>query len=236
MTGQSYTIEESFKRIKDEIAQAAVKAGRNSGDVKLMAVTKTVTPELVNAAINAGADLIGESKVQEYLSKKDEIDLTRCKVHFIGHLQTNKVRQIIGEVALIQSADSVRLAREIGRRSVSKGIVSDILLEVNIGKEESKFGFKPSEVYEKACEISEIEGVKIQGLMTLPPLDATKEQTTAFFSNIRQLFIDIREKKIHNVTMSVLSMGMSGDYREAVIAGSTLVRVGTAIFGARRYN
>lgn len=236
MTGQSYTIEESFKRIKDEIAQAAVKAGRNPGDVKLMAVTKTVAPEFVNAAINAGADLIGESKVQEYLSKKDEIDLTRCEVHFIGHLQTNKVRQIIGEVALIQSADSVRLAREIGRRSVSKGIVSDILLEVNIGKEESKFGFKPSEVYEKACEISEIEGVKIQGLMTLPPLDATKEQTTAFFSNIRQLFIDIREKKIHNVTMSVLSMGMSGDYREAVIAGSTLVRVGTAIFGARRYN
>lgn len=236
MTGQSYTIEESFKRIKDEIAQAAVKAGRNPGDVKLMAVTKTVAPEFVNAAINAGADLIGESKVQEYLSKKDEIDLTRCEVHFIGHLQTNKVRQIIGEVAMIQSADSVRLAREIGRRSVSKGIVSDILLEVNIGKEESKFGFKPSEVYEKACEISEIEGVKIQGLMTLPPLDATKEQTTAFFSNIRQLFIDIREKKIHNVTMSVLSMGMSGDYREAVIAGSTLVRVGTAIFGARRYN
>jgi pyridoxal phosphate enzyme (YggS family) len=236
VTGQSYTIEESFKRIKDEIAQAAVKAGRNPGDVKLMAVTKTVAPEFVNAAINAGADLIGESKVQEYLSKKDEIDLTRCEVHFIGHLQTNKVRQIIGEVALIQSADSVRLAREIGRRSVSKGIVSDILLEVNIGKEESKFGFKPSEVYEKACEISEIEGVKIQGLMTLPPLDATKEQTTAFFSNIRQLFIDIREKKIHNVTMSVLSMGMSGDYREAVIAGSTLVRVGTAIFGARRYN
>lgn len=236
MTEQSYTIEENFKRIKDEIAQAAVKAGRNPGDVKLMAVTKTVAPEFVNAAINAGADLIGESKVQEYLSKKDEIDLTRCEVHFIGHLQTNKVRQIIGEVAMIQSADSVRLAREIGRRSVSKGIVSDILLEVNIGKEESKFGFKPSEVYEKACEISEIEGVKIQGLMTLPPLDATKEQTTAFFSNIRQLFIDIREKKIHNVTMSVLSMGMSGDYREAVIAGSTLVRVGTAIFGARRYN
>ena len=156
MTGQSYTIEESFKRIKDEIAQAAVKAGRNPDDVKLMAVTKTVAPELVNAAINVGADLIGESKVQEYLSKKDEIDLTLFKVHLIGHLQTNKVRQIVGEVAMIQSADSVRLAREIGRRSVSKGIVSDILLEVNIGKEESKFGFKPSEVYEKACEISEI--------------------------------------------------------------------------------
>ncbi len=236
MTEGLKSIEESFKRIKNEVAEAAVKAGRNPDDVRLMAVTKTVEPIYINHAIACGADLIGENRVQEFLSKKDELDLSRCKAHLIGHLQTNKVRQIVGEVQLIQSVDSVRLAQEIGRCSAGKNVVTDILLEVNIANEQSKFGFKPSEVYEKVCEIAEIGGVRIRGLMTVPPLDAEKEQTTTFFSNMRQLFIDIGEKKIHNVTMSVLSMGMSGDYLEAVSAGSTLVRVGTAIFGTRHYN
>jgi pyridoxal phosphate enzyme (YggS family) len=230
------SVEENFKRIKNEVGEAAVRAGRSAEEIRLMAVTKTVEPVFINRAIACGADLIGENRVQEFLSKKDGLDLDRCEAHLIGHLQTNKVRQIVGEVSLIQSVDSVKLAKEIGRCSVNKNIVSDILLEVNIGGEDSKFGFLPSEVYEKACEISETEGIKICGLMTVPPFDATKEQTSTFFSNMRQLFIDIGEKKIHNVSMSVLSMGMSGDYREAIAAGSTLVRVGTAIFGSRQYN
>ncbi|MCR5484113.1 MAG: YggS family pyridoxal phosphate-dependent enzyme [Clostridiales bacterium] len=242
MTERSYTdnglriVEDNFKRVKDEIAEAAVKAGRAPEDVKLMAVTKTVEPIFINKVIQCGAELIGENKVQEVLNKKDELDLSSCKLHLIGHLQTNKVKQIVGEVSAIQSVDSVKIASEIGKYSLKKGITTDILLEVNIGKEESKFGFLPEEVEERACEIAEIEGVKVRGLMTVPPFIDDKEKIHGFFSNMRQLFIDIGAKKIHNIDMTVLSMGMSADFALAVAEGSTLVRVGTAIFGMRHYD
>lgn len=236
MTERLKDVEENYKRIRNEISEEAVKSGRRPEEVRLMAVTKTVEPVYINRAIECGADLIGENKVQEFLSKKPELHLDGCEAHLIGHLQTNKVRQIVGEVAMIQAVDSVRLAKEIGKYSAQKGLSTSILLEVNIGNEDSKFGFSTDELCEKVCEISEISGVEINGLMAIPPFDATKEETHTFFSNMRQLFIDIGQKRIHNVTMSILSMGMSGDYLQAVAEGSTLVRVGTAIFGARQYN
>lgn len=241
MTEQSYIaerkklIEENLKAVRYFVEEAAIKSGRDPAEIQLMAVTKTVEAQLINHAIECGATLIGENKVQEYLGKKDEL-LSGHEAHLIGHLQTNKVKQIVGEVALIQSVDSVKLAKEIGRQSEKKSVETEILLEVNIGKDENKFGFLPEELEEKICEIALIKGVKIKGLMTVPPFDSDLEKTRIFFSNMRQLFIDITEKKIHNTNMGVLSMGMSGDFIQAINEGSTLVRVGTAIFGSRHYN
>lgn len=227
-------VEESWFRVRESVQEAAVRAGRSPDDVRLMAVTKTVEPVYINHAISLGATLIGENKVQEYLSKKPELE-GKYEAHLIGHLQTNKVRQIVGEADVIQSVDSVRLAREIGKYSEKKGIVSDILLEVNIGNDPNKFGILPQALEETACEIAEIPGVRVTGLMTVPPFDADLEKTQRFFSNMHQLFIDIAAKKIHNIVMRTLSMGMSGDYPQAIAEGATLVRVGTAIFGSRNY-
>ncbi len=241
MTEQSYIserkkmIEENLKAVRNDIAESAIKSGRDVSDVHLMAVTKTVEPQFINHALSLGATLIGENKVQEYLGKKSELSVP-FEAHLIGHLQTNKVRQIVGEVDVIQSVDSVKIAKEIGKQSEKIGITSNILLEVNIGGDENKFGFTPEEITEKVYEISEIQGIRIQGLMTVPPFDVEIEKTRIFFSNMRQLFIDISDKKIHNTNMEILSMGMSGDFRQAIAEGSTLVRVGTAIFGSRYYN
>ena len=227
-------VEESWKRVRFDVEEAAVRAGRDPSAVRLMAVTKTVEPVFINHAISLGATLIGENKVQEFLQKKPSL-AGRYEAHLIGHLQTNKVRQIVGEVDMIQSVDSVRLAREIGKASEKKGVVSDILLEVNIGLDPNKFGILPDALEETACEIAEISGVRVCGLMTVPPFDADLEKTRSFFSNMRKLFVDITDKKIHNINMHILSMGMSGDYPAAIAEGATLVRVGTAIFGSRNY-
>lgn len=227
-------VEEAWKAVCHDVQEAALKSGRDPSEVSLMAVTKTVEPVYINHAISLGAALIGENKVQEFLGKKPELQ-GAYTAHLIGHLQTNKVRQIVGEVAMIQSVDSVKLAREIGRCSEKKGIVSDILLEVNIGRDPDKFGILPEAAEETACEIAEIPGVHICGMMSVPPFDADLEKTRRFFSNMHQLFIDIGSKNIHNINMCTLSMGMSGDFREAIAEGATLVRVGSAIFGARNY-
>ncbi len=235
MTERKKVIEENLKAVRHDIEETALKHGRSPSDVRLMAVTKTVEAEFINHAIGLGATLIGENKVQEYLGKKNDL-ITPHEAHLIGHLQTNKVKQIVGEVSLIQSVDSVKLAREIGKQSEKIGVTTDVLLEVNIGKDENKFGFLPEELCEKVFEISEIEGIRVQGLMTVPPFDVETEKTRTFFSNMRQLFIDIGEKKIHNTNMGILSMGMSGDFKEAIAEGSTVVRVGTAIFGSRFYS
>ena len=225
---------ECWKRVRERAAEAAIHAGRSPDAVQLMAVTKTVEPVYINHAISLGATLLGENKVQEFLAKKP--DLTgRYEAHLIGHLQTNKVRQIVGEVDMIQSVDSVRLAREIGKVSEKKGVVSRVLLEVNIGKDPDKFGILPEALEETACEIAEISGIQVCGLMTVPPFDSDLENTQRFFSNMHQLFIDIGAKKIHNIIMRTLSMGMSGDYPLAIAEGATLVRVGSAIFGSRNY-
>ncbi|MCR4614986.1 MAG: YggS family pyridoxal phosphate-dependent enzyme [Clostridiales bacterium] len=229
------SVEEGLKAVRHDIEEAAVKSGRDPGEVTLMAVTKTVEPVYINYAISKGVRLIGENKVQEFLGKKDELDLSRCKAHLIGHLQTNKVGKIVGNVDMIESVDSVKLAGEIGRQSVTKGIVTDILVEVNVGNDENKFGITVGNAPEIIDEISRIGGVRIRGLMTVPPFLEDAVETRKLFCRMRQLFIDIDSKKIDNVYMDILSMGMSGDFREAVAEGSTLVRVGSAIFGQRNY-
>jgi len=228
-------IEENLKIIRDDIAEAALKAGRNPGDVSLMAVTKTVESKFINHAINNGIKLIGENKVQEFLLKENELNLENCKAHLIGHLQSNKVKKIVGHVDTIQSVDSVSVAKEIGKRSVEAGIKTNVLLEVNVGNEESKFGFNADELFERAFEISEIDGINIDGLMCVAPICEKEAEIRAVFSNMHRMFIDIGAKKIDNINMNVLSMGMSGDYKQAILEGANLVRVGSAIFGQRIY-
>ncbi len=228
-------IEENLKYINSDISEAALKSGGSPSDVRLMAVTKTVESKFINHAISCGVNLIGENKVQELLLKEPELNLDGCKAHLIGHLQSNKVKKIVGHVDTIQSVDSVSIAKEIGKRSVESGLITKVLLEVNAGSEESKFGFSADELFEKACEISEIDGILIDGLMCVAPICEKEAEIRAIFSNMHRMFIDIGAKKLDNVYMNVLSMGMSGDYKYAILEGANLVRVGSAIFGARIY-
>lgn len=226
---------ENLKAVRENIAEAAVRSGRKPEEIKLMAVTKTVEPEYINYAISQGIDLIGENKVQEFMSKKEFLNLENCEAHLIGHLQTNKVKKIVGEVSMIQSLDSLHLAEEISNRSKALGIVTDALIEVNIGGEDCKTGLEMSKLEELIYAAAEMPGIKVKGLMTVPPFSEDSEQARGFFKNMYKLFIDMRSKKIDNISMDILSMGMSGDYCQAVEEGSTLVRVGSAIFGNRRY-
>ncbi len=228
-------IEYNISKIKQRIAEASIKSGRKEDEVRLMAVTKTVEPIFINRAIDCGIDLIGENKVQEFLSKKEHLKLDGCEAHLIGHLQTNKVRQIVNEVSMIQSVDSIKLAKEISKRSEVLGITTDCLIEVNIGGEESKTGIDKTYLEELVCEISEMKAIKIKGLMTIPPICDDESLLNKYFSKMHRIFIDIKDKKLDNVDMTVLSMGMSSDYENAVLNGSTLVRVGTALFGQRIY-
>lgn len=230
-----HDIEENYKRITFNIAEAAIKGGRRPEDVRLMGVTKTVESIYINHALSLGIDLIGENRVQEFLGKRDELKLDGVEKHLIGHLQTNKVRQIVGEVDMIDSVDSLRVAAEIGKQSVKKGITTDILVEINIGNEESKFGLDPSALNETVCEMSEIDGIRIKGLMAIPPIWDSEEKNSEFFVNMYRMFLDIRAKKLDNVCMDILSMGMSDDYECAIREGSTMVRVGSALFGRRVY-
>lgn len=228
-------LEDNLKRVREEIAETAIKNGRNPEDIKLMAVTKTVCPELINHAIDCGVDLIGENKVQEVLLKKDELHLENCKVHLIGHLQSNKVKKIVGIADMIQSVDSFELASQISRRSEENGIVTDILLEVNIGEDDCKFGYSAQETEEALMKIAPLNGVRVRGMMTVAPNFKDSAKNQSVFANMHKLFIDIGAKKIDNIYMDILSMGMSGDFKEAIAEGSTLVRVGSAIFGDRKY-
>ena len=226
---------ENYKEIEENIKKAAEKSGRRREDIILLAATKTVSPELINHAISSGVNYIGENRVQEFLSKEDALS-TDAHRHFIGHLQSNKVKDIVGKVEMIQSVHSVKLAKLIGKLSKEKGIVTDILLEVNIGKEENKSGFSKEELHMAIEEVSKIEGVKLRGLMTIPPVCENSCDAIPFFEEMYKLFIDNRDKKIDNVSMDYLSMGMSSDYAEAIMCGSNIVRIGTSLFGARNYN
>ena len=228
-------IEYNIKVIKERIAAAAKEAGRNPEDIKLMAVTKTVEPIFINHAIDCGIDLIGENKVQEFLSKKPYLKLDNCKAHLIGHLQTNKVRQIISDVDMIQSVDSVKLAKEISKRSQMAGITTQCLIEVNIGDEESKTGLDLNLLTETLDKISILPNIEVKGLMTIPPICDDEATLNKYFSKMHEIFIDIKSKKLDNNNKYILSMGMSGDYEAAVRNGSDLVRVGSAIFGPRIY-
>lgn len=228
-------VEDNYKAVKSRIEEAAIKAGRNPKDVRLMAVTKTVESVYINKAIELGADLIGENRVQEYLGKKDELKLDGVEKHLIGHLQTNKVKQIVGEVDMIESVDSVKLAKEISRVSANKGLTTNVLIEVNIGREDSKSGIYMEQLEELLIEIAGMDNIKIKGLMTIPPICDTEKEINEYFSTMYQSFIDIKSKNIDNIDMNILSMGMSGDFESAVSNGSNIVRVGSAIFGARKY-
>lgn len=228
-------VEENYKRVLDRVNEAAVKAGRNTDDVRLMAVTKTVESPYINRAIELGADLIGENRVQEYLGKKDELHLDGVEKHLIGRLQTNKVKYIVGEVDMIESVDSLKLAQEISKQSVKHGVVTPVLVEVNIGKEESKSGIFIEQLHDLLCEIATLEAVKVKGLMTIPPICDSESEVSKYFEAMHQSFIDIKDEKIDNIDMEILSMGMSGDFEAAIAEGSNIVRVGSAIFGARHY-
>lgn len=221
--------------INEKIAEAAIKSSRNPEDVRFMAVTKTVDPIFINYALDHGVKLIGENRVQELLRKKDELHLDGVEKHLIGHLQTNKAGQIVGVADMIQSVDSVKIAKEIAKQSIKKGINTDVLLEINIGAEENKTGFDVGEFSESLYQIAEIEGIKVKGLMCVPPICENDTILCKFFENIYNIYVDIKGKKIDNIDMQILSMGMSGDYENAILCGSELVRIGSAIFGPRIY-
>ncbi len=236
MTARSLSdVEYNYKLINDRIAEAALKSGRKREDITLLAATKTVEPEIINYAISLGLDHIGENKVQELLSKYDSYDLKNCSLQFIGHLQTNKVRQIVDKVDLIQSVDSVKLANEISKQSLKRSKTTEVLVEVNIGREENKSGVMPEELENLLCQISNFEGIKVKGLMAIPPICDNKQKISQFFNNMHNIFIDISQKKLDNISMTTLSMGMSADYYEAILEGATMVRVGSALFGKRNY-
>ena len=221
---------ENYKEICYNVENAKVKYSRESEDISIMAVTKTVAPEKINFAISQGITLLGENRVQEFLSKKDEYD-KKADVHFIGHLQSNKVKYIINDVKLIQSVDSFKLAKEINRLAVKNTKTMNILIEVNIGDEESKSGVHVSALDELIEQISELENIRIKGLMAIPPIGCGEE----VFEKMNELYMKQKAKNIDNVSMEILSMGMSGDYEQAIKHGSNLVRIGTKLFGARKY-
>lgn len=225
----------NYNTIEENIAKAAQESGRKREDITFLSATKTVDVQTVNYAISLGLKYIGENKVQELLSKYDEYDLANASLQFIGHLQTNKVRQIVGKVKMIQSVDSVKLAAEIGKQSVLRDTVTDVLLEVNIGREENKSGVLPEQLEELLLQTRNIEGVSIRGLMAIPPICDKKSEIRKYFSDMHKLFIDIKGKKMDNVSMDTLSMGMSSDYYEAILEGANMVRIGSSLFGPRVY-
>lgn len=222
-----------LEAVREKIKNSAISAGRNPEDITLVAVTKTHEPDVINEAIELGVTDIGENKVQEILRKYDAVRPVRW--HLIGHLQTNKVKYIIDKVYMIHSVDSARLADEIERRAAERGITMKILLQVNISGEETKFGIKPDEAYELVEHISRLPHVKLCGLMTILPKNDEPVKNRLHFVNIRQLYLDISKKKYDNICMQYLSMGMSGDYEDAIREGSGMVRIGSAIFGERKY-
>lgn len=226
-------LEERLENIKRRIKKSAEESGRSLDDITLVAVTKTYEPEVINEAIDLGVTDIGENKVQEILRKYDDVKPVRW--HLIGHLQSNKVKYIIDKVSMIHSVDSIHLMDEIERQAEKHNIVMDILIQVNISGEESKFGIKPDEIYEYLEHAGELKHVKVRGLMTILPKNDNPVNNRLHFVNIKRLYLDISEKKYDNVYMQCLSMGMSGDFEEAVREGSNMVRIGSAIFGERKY-
>ena len=221
---------ENYKEICYNIENVKVKYRKGEDNVQLMAVTKTVEPEKINYAISQGVTLLGENRVQEFMSKKDEYD-KKADVHFIGHLQSNKIKYIINDVKLIQSVDSIKLAKEIDRLAEKNNKTMDILIEVNIGNELSKSGVSKDMLADLIYQISELKNVSIKGLMAIPPIGSGE----GVFEEMNGLFLNLKEKNISSVSMDILSMGMSGDYELAIKHGSNLVRIGTKLFGARKY-
>lgn len=229
------SIEENVEKVLEEIAAAARAAGREPGEVALCAATKMNDAQAVRRAIAAGVRICGENRVQELTAKLADNAYAGAQVHFIGHLQTNKVKQVVGKVDLIQSVDSEHLLAAISREAQKQGLCQDILLEVNIGEEAAKSGFAEEDILPLVDKIDSFSNIRLRGLMAIPPISRNPGDNLKFFLKMRQIYVDIRAKKNDNVSVDCLSMGMSGDFADAVAAGSTMVRIGTAIFGARDY-
>ena len=228
-------LSDNLQKVRSNIINSCEAVGRNPDEVTLIAVSKTKPVEILQEAYDAGARIFGENKVQEILDKYDQLP-SDIQWHMIGHLQRNKVKYIIDKVAMIHSVDSLRLAETIEQEAAKQDIVMPVLLEVNVAEEESKFGLKLEEVLPLVEEINHFSHVQIMGLMTIAPFTLNPEDNRKVFRALKKLSVDISEKNINNVNMSVLSMGMTGDYEVAVQEGSTMVRVGTGIFGERDYS
>lgn len=245
MTDKSYSdgeeeysyISENIRAVRERIERAARRAGRDPGEITLMAVSKTKPVEAIRAAFACGVTLIGENRVQELAEKLPLLDMNGRSAHLIGHLQTNKVKYIADKVDMIQSLDSLRLAQEIERQAQRAGRRLPVLVEVNIGREDAKSGVAPEDAESFAEAAAAFPHLEIQGLMAVPPVPegGDVEKTRPYFTQMRKLFIDIARKKRDNINMHILSLGMSADFEVAIEEGSTLVRVGTSIFGKRRY-
>lgn len=227
------TIGKNYISVKERVAAAAVKSGRKPEDIMLVAVSKTKPVEEIKQAVEAGAHILGENKVQEVMAKYDEIP--HVQWHLIGHLQTNKVKYIIDKVKMIHSVDSLKLAEEISKRALKANVIMNVLVEINIGGEASKSGVTPQEAEDLCVEISKLKGIKIKGLMTVAPFVENPQETRVYFKKMNKLFVDIRAKNYDNIDMVYLSMGMTNDFEVAIEEGANIVRVGTAIFGARNY-
>lgn len=228
------SIAENIARVRAEMEAAAREAGRDPKEILLVGASKMNGAQACREAIAAGIDALGENRVQEMTQKLSEHAYEGAPLHFIGHLQRNKVKQVVGFVDLIQSVGSLSLLDEIEKVAAAKGLVQDILLEVNVGQEEAKSGFAPAEVFAAAEAALERSHVRVKGLMTIPPADADRDTNMRYFDQVRTLYVDINEKLFHN-ELECISMGMSGDFADAIRAGATMVRVGTAIFGTRYY-
>lgn len=226
---------ENIKKVEENIQKACEKVGRNPDEVTLIAVSKTKPYEAIEEALLSGILDYGENKVQE-LCDKYEILPKNIKWHMIGHLQRNKVKYLVGKTTLIHSVDSYRLAEQIEKEFAKKDLIADILVEVNMANEESKFGINCQETEQLISDISKLKHIKIQGLMTIAPFTENPESNREYFRNMKKLSVDISNKNIDNVSMNILSMGMTGDYQVAIEEGATMVRVGTGIFGERNYN
>ena len=229
------TIAENVALVRENMARAARAAGRDPKEILLLAATKMNDADRVRQAIAAGVDLCGENRVQEMLEKQAQGAYAGVPLHFIGHLQKNKVKQVVGLAALIHGVDSRELLSVISRVAQAKGLTQDLLLEVNIGGESAKSGFAPEEIPDALAWAAALPALRVRGLMAIPPICAAPEENRPFFLRMQQLFIDNSEKKYDNIRMDFLSMGMSGDYTEAIACGANLVRVGSGIFGPRQY-
>ena len=230
------TIAENIAAIRARIDAAARQTGRTGADITLVAATKMNDAAACQEAIAAGVDALGENRVQEMTAKLAQHAYDGAPLHFIGHLQTNKVRQVVGKVDLIQSADSPELLAMIEKRAAGQGIVQDILLEVNIGGEAAKSGVDPAALPQLLETAAGCAHIRVRGLMAIPPVAKTSDGNHAYFTKMHELFVDIGRKKYDNVSMDFLSMGMSGDFEDAFSAGANMVRVGSSIFGARDYS
>ena len=229
------SIAENIAQVRANIEAAAQEAGRDPKEITLVGASKMNDAAACREAIAAGIDVLGENRVQEMIQKLSEHAYDGAPLHFIGHLPRNKVKQVVGHVDLIQSVGSIELLDEIEKVAAARDLVQDILLEVNIGREEAKSGFAPDAVFQAAEAAMSRPHVRVRGLMTIPPADADRDANMRYFDKVRALYVDINTNLFHN-ELKYLSMGMSGDYEDAIRTGATMVRVGTAIFGARHYN